>query len=73
MEENKTERVSVTNADLFTFRINDSLQTIELFGEDYLEEYGIDIPQDLLNRYKRNIKEYREIQEEIYQITKEKE
>ena len=47
----KNSRVYVGYDDVFTYRIRDAKETIDMFGEDYLEEYGYDIPQDKLMEY----------------------
>lgn len=45
-------RVYISYDDISTFRLKDSNETIEMFGEDYLDDYGYDIPETKLIEYK---------------------
>lgn len=36
--------------DVFICQVKDAAQTIDLFGEDYLEEHGCYLPPELLER-----------------------
>ena len=58
-------RVTITHDDLFSYRIRDASETIDLFGEDYLIDYGKDIPHELLEEYREVMVKYRELQEKI--------
>jgi len=58
-------RVTFHSNDPIIENIYDEEKTIEYFGEDFLEDYGIDIPDDLLERYTLNWLEFLKIQEEI--------
>ena len=46
----------------------DKAQSDDMFGEDYLQDYGLEVPKDLLERYKANIKEYEDIQLELRKL-----
>jgi len=63
-----TEKVCLLRDDLFCLRAKNSSEIIQDFGEDYLEEFGINIPKDLFERYQKNLIEYKKIQEELYKI-----
>ncbi len=56
---------SLSEDDIFWYYIRDSKDTIELFSEDYLIDYGLEIPNDLIERYKKVFTEWKEIQNEI--------
>lgn len=48
-------------------------KTIDYFGEDFLEEYGIEIPDDFLARYNMAWEEFWKCQEELIKLMKEQE
>lgn len=59
------EKVYITTSDPVTHRIYDKEEVLELFGDGFMEEYGKEIPEDLLRRYKAAYYEFWRIQEEI--------
>lgn len=52
--------------DRFRYELMDKAESDDMFGEDYLEDYGKEVPKDLLERYKANIVEYESIQLELH-------
>lgn len=48
----KNQRVYISYNDIFTYTVRDSAETIDMFGQDYLDDYGHNIPQDKLLEYK---------------------
>lgn len=56
-------RITISQDDRRCYRVRDAEQTVEMFGDDYLDDYGQDIPEDLLNEYKRIMKQYNELQQ----------
>lgn len=67
-------KVVILHDDIFSYRLMDSKEVIEMFGEDYLEDYGIKAPVELLNKYLEVIKEYNLIQQELkYYYKKQRE
>lgn len=53
----------ITFNDIMQVVIYDKAETIDLFGEDFLEEYGSEISEELLARYKNCMREFSEIQQ----------
>jgi hypothetical protein len=52
-------------------RIYDEDETTELFGKDFLAEWGTRIDPELIQRYKAAYKAFWDIQDEIWKITKQ--
>lgn len=61
----------LSNSDTFSIKLYDSSESRDMFGEDYLEEWGCNVPTELIERYKKNETERRQIQEELDKIDKE--
>jgi hypothetical protein len=61
----KTQRVSIHRDDLFCYRLKDRQEVSELFGEDYLEDYGVDVPSELLTEYKSIMSQYEALQDKL--------
>lgn len=61
-------RVLLQRQDRFRYELMDKAQSDDMFGEDYLQDYGLEVPTDLLERYKANIKEYEDIQSELRKL-----
>jgi hypothetical protein len=59
---------SLTENDCCQIIVYDKLETIELFGKEYLEEYGVVIPEELILRFKKNTEESMLIQKELFKI-----
>lgn len=57
--------VTISRDDLFSYRLLSPTDTIEMFGEDYLEDYGIEIPSELLAEYKELMKKYDAMQQKL--------
>ncbi len=51
------------------YMIYDREEIIDLFGEDclddYIDDYGKNVPKELIERYKINKEEFQKIQEEL--------
>lgn len=58
--------------DVYIIRAYDEITVIDMFGEDYLEEYGHSVPAELLERYLKNETERRLIAEELKKIMEAK-
>lgn len=67
MSENKTERVTVSYDD-HGYRLLNSKETIDMFGEDFLDDWGYDVEPELLDRYKEAMRNYRAVQLELRNI-----
>lgn len=55
----------IGTSDSLWLKVYDRDMTIDYFGEDYLLEYGNNIPQELVDRYKKNYEEFKTIQKEL--------
>lgn len=64
----KTVRVNITLTDRRQYEIRDKEYCDETFGEDYLEDYGVDIPEDLVLQYKELMARLRPIQKALGDI-----
>lgn len=58
----------IFETDAFEVRVYDETETVDMFGQDYLEEYGHTVPADLLERYRKAFQEMRTIQDELRAI-----
>lgn len=58
-------RVYITTNDPIVSIVMSEQECNDLFGDDYILDYGIDIPDSLLARYKENYIEFWKIQDEI--------
>lgn len=58
-------RVTVTSHDPITTVLYDEQESADLFGDDYIQEYGIEMPAELLNEYKRIYNEFWRVQKEL--------
>ena len=56
---------SLSKNERYVIEIRDKAKTIEWFGEDYLNEYGVVLPKELIDRYNKNKSEFNEIQKEL--------
>jgi len=61
----RSTKVTLSKDDLFCYRVKDATETIDMFGEDYLDEYGIVISKKLLRKYKKIIEQYEQLQDEL--------
>jgi hypothetical protein len=66
-------KVTVFLDDIFCYRIKTKEETVEMFGEDYFWDCHVSIPEELLERYQKCMKEYEVIQDEIGSVYKGKE
>jgi len=64
-------KVYFTTNDPVIDMIYDEKETTYFFGSDFLDEYGVEFPDDLLKRYQNNFKEFQNIQKEIEKWMKE--
>lgn len=58
-------KVSISQDDIFTYRLKDTDEVVEMFGEDYLTDYGINVPSELVSEYKLLMKQYEELQDKL--------
>lgn len=58
-------KVYITTSDPITHYIYNEQESNDMFGADMLEDYGINIPDELLARYKANYSEFWKIQDEL--------
>ena len=63
----------VTKTDSFRLYVYSEHETVELFGEDMLAEYGHEVPKELLTRYFKNQQESKQIQNELEMYFKARE
>lgn len=61
------------NAYIFThdgmrLALYDASETVEMFGEDFLQEYGHAVPQELVERFKKNEAERKAIADELRKL-----
>lgn len=63
-------KVTLSRDDIFHIYMKDGKETIEWFGEDYLEDFGVEVPQDLIDRYKAAYEQFQKVQDELFQIYK---
>jgi hypothetical protein len=62
----------ITTTDPIVFKVYTKEETELYFGEEFLEEYGVEIDPVLIRRYKKNLVDFYAIQAEIEEIVKEK-
>lgn len=55
----------IYTTDSFSTRVYNELETIEMLGEEFLEEYGHVVSVGLLERYKNAIKEMESVEAEL--------
>lgn len=55
----------ITTNDPVILIIYDKQKTIDTFGDDFLEEYGHNLPPELLSAYFGNLLEFERIQKEL--------
>lgn len=65
-------RVTISLNDLFAYRLKDAQTTIEWFGQDYLDDYGVDIPDELLAEYNAIMQQYNDLQYKLRDIDNKK-
>ena len=63
-----SKRITLSHDDLFCYRLRDELETVELFGEDYLTDYGVDVPDELLAEYNAIMEQYEALQDKLKDI-----
>lgn len=61
---------SIELADKFLYYIRDAAETIDMFGQDYLDEYGYNLPNELIERYTKAKLELDNIQNDIRNIVR---
>lgn len=65
MSNNKNITITINLSDVRTYRIRTDVETIDLFGNEYLFDYGINIPIELLNEYKAIMLLYGSLQDKL--------
>lgn len=63
-------KVTFTTSDPFITIIRDEKESIDFFGADYLNDFGVEVPQDLIERFKKNYEEFKLIQQELAPFTR---
>lgn len=63
---------TITLDDVFYYHLKDNDETIDLFGKDYLEEYGYSVSDELIARYKAAKKEWDAVQDLLRQENRKK-
>lgn len=63
---------ALSEDDIFTIYVYSKNEVIEMFGEDYLEEYGYNIPDELLKEYSEASKLFRSVQQKLRKIKNER-
>ena len=58
-------KIILTSSDPVIHKIYSPEESIDIFGEEGLYDYGVEIPDDLLDRYLKNQEEFWKIQKEI--------
>ncbi len=58
----------ITTGDPIVVSLYDKEMVIEYFGEDFLKEWGHEVPDDLVERYNKNQIEFKQIQNELKKI-----
>jgi fructose 1,6-bisphosphatase len=71
--EEKKNNAYIHTEDLFLNHAYDAKETVDLFGEDMLEEYGSYVEPALLERYKKCWTELKEISEKLGEIQEQNE
>lgn len=67
------EKVTISLDDIFTYRLRDESETLEMFGEAYLDEMGIEVPAELLSEYRSVMVKYAALQVNLKKHQEEKE
>lgn len=58
-------KVYLTTNDPIVITVMDEKECNYMFGDDFILDYGVDIPEQLLKDYKRVYFEFQEIQEHL--------
>lgn len=61
-------KVYLTTHDPITIRVYDKIECDELFGEDHLEDYGVNIPDELLEEYNETLRKFWAVQNKLEKI-----
>jgi hypothetical protein len=64
---------NITQHDPFILMLRSKSKIVELFGEDFLDDYGIALPLELIERYQENMKQFNAIQKELEKYYEEQE
>ena len=62
----------IFETDRMQIELYDAQETIFMFGKDYLEEYGHEVPQELIEKYIKLETELYEVRKELKKIMEEK-
>ena len=57
---------AISRDDIFLLSVYDAKETKQIFGKEYLEEYGTYIPEELIKEYQENWEKLQKIQSELY-------
>lgn len=63
-------KITLEHNDRFCYRLKDAETTIEWFGQDYLDDYGIEVPDELIAEYKAIMQQYEDLQWKLRQLDK---
>lgn len=58
-------KVTISTNDPIVYTVKDEQETIEYFGEDFLQDYGVEIPDELLQAYNKAYQEFWKVQLEL--------
>lgn len=61
-------RVTLHTSDPVILDVYDEQKTTEYFGEEEIQECGIEIPDELLIQYQKNIEEFWKIQAKLMKL-----
>lgn len=61
----KTVKCTIERHDLFTYRLKNDNETILMYGEDYLDEYGLEVPIELVEEYKAIMAQYKALEDKL--------
>lgn len=57
--------VVVTRGNLLSYRLNCPSESVKAFDEKHLKRFGVFIPEELLEKYQKVMREYNKLQNEL--------
>lgn len=58
-------KVYISTHDSFVFYVMDESECNDTFGDDYIQDFGVEIPDNLLQEYKQAYNEFWKVQEKL--------